>query len=74
MVHRQVWSWCVDPWCKHPLFALGVVKAPSEYPTVAQLQLHVELLIDLYEAATYRYLRTITLDGDMSQMFVVPPE
>ena len=30
--------------------------------------------IDLYEAATYRYLRTITLDGDMSQMFVVPPE
>ena len=30
--------------------------------------------IDLYEAATYRYLRTITLDGDMSQMFVVPPQ
>ena len=26
------------------------------------------------KAATYRYLRTITLDGDMSQMFVVPPE
>ena len=50
------------------------MKAPSEYPTVAQLQLHVELLIDLYEVATYRYLRTITLDGDMSQMFVVPPE
>ncbi|MDA1092353.1 MAG: hypothetical protein O3A25_03635 [Acidobacteria bacterium] len=28
--------------------------------------------IDLYEAATYRYLRTITLPGDMSQFFVVP--
>ena len=28
--------------------------------------------IDLYEAATYRYLRTITLDGDMTTMFVVP--
>ena len=28
----------------------------------------------LDEAATDRYLRTITLDGDMSQMFVVPPE
>ena len=28
--------------------------------------------IDLYEASTYRYLRTITLPGDMSQMFVVP--
>ena len=31
--------------------------------------------IDLYEAATYRYLRTITLDGDMtSDVFVVPPD
>ena len=28
--------------------------------------------IDLYEAATYGYLRTITLDGDMTTMFVVP--
>lgn len=28
--------------------------------------------IDLYEAATYRYLRTITLDGDMTAFFVVP--
>ena len=28
--------------------------------------------IDLYEAATYRYLRTITLDGDMRTLFVVP--
>ena len=28
--------------------------------------------IDLYEATTYRYLRTITLDGDMTTMFVVP--
>jgi hypothetical protein len=28
--------------------------------------------IDLYEAATYRYLRTIDLAGDMTQMFVVP--
>jgi len=28
--------------------------------------------IDLYEAATYRYLRTITLDGDMRTIFVVP--
>ena len=28
--------------------------------------------IDLYEAATYCYLRTITLDGDMTTMFVVP--
>ena len=28
--------------------------------------------IDLYEAATYQYLRTITLPGDMSQLFVVP--
>ena len=28
--------------------------------------------IDLYEAATYRFLRTITLDGDMTTMFVVP--
>lgn len=28
--------------------------------------------IDLYEAATYRYLRTITLDGDMTGFFVVP--
>ena len=30
--------------------------------------------IDLYEADTYRYLRTITLDGDMSgTLFVLPP-
>ena len=28
--------------------------------------------IDLYEAATYRYLRTITVDGDMRTIFVVP--
>ena len=28
--------------------------------------------IDLYEAATYRYLRSITLDGDMTTIFVVP--
>ena len=28
--------------------------------------------ITLYEAATYRYLRTITLDGDMRTIFVVP--
>ena len=28
--------------------------------------------IDLYEAATYRYLRTITLVGDMTTIFVVP--
>ena len=28
--------------------------------------------IDLYEAATYRYLRTLTLDGDMRTIFVVP--
>ena len=28
--------------------------------------------IDLYEAATYRYLRTITLDGDMTNLLVVP--
>ena len=28
--------------------------------------------IDLYETATYRYLRTITLDGDMTGFFVVP--
>jgi len=27
--------------------------------------------IDLYEASTYRYLRTITLDGDMTNFFVV---
>jgi hypothetical protein len=29
--------------------------------------------IDLYEAATYKYLRTITLDADMTDFFVVPP-
>jgi hypothetical protein len=30
--------------------------------------------IDLYEAATYKYLRTITLDADMTtELFVVPP-
>ena len=28
--------------------------------------------IDLYEAATYKYLRTITLDADMTDFFVVP--
>jgi hypothetical protein len=29
--------------------------------------------IDLWDAATYQYLRTITLDGDMtSEMFVLP--
>jgi hypothetical protein len=28
--------------------------------------------IDLYEAATFRYLRTLTLDADMTTMFVVP--
>ena len=29
--------------------------------------------IDLYDAETYQYLRTITLDGDMtSEMFVLP--
>ena len=28
--------------------------------------------IDLYKAATYRYLRTITLDGDTRTIFVVP--
>ena len=30
--------------------------------------------IDLYDAATYKYLRTITLDADMTtELFVVPP-
>jgi len=29
--------------------------------------------IDLYEAATYKYLRTITLDADMTDFIVVPP-
>ena len=28
--------------------------------------------IDLYEASTYRYLRTIQLAGDMTNLFVVP--
>ncbi len=28
--------------------------------------------IDLHEAATYRYLRTISLDGDMTNLFLVP--
>ena len=28
--------------------------------------------IDLYEASTYRYLRTISLDGDMTNLFLVP--
>jgi len=29
--------------------------------------------IDIYEAATYKYLRTITLDGDMtSDLFIIP--
>ena len=28
--------------------------------------------IDLYEASTYRYLRTIDLDGDMTNLFLVP--
>ena len=29
--------------------------------------------IDLYDAATYKYLRTITLDADMTtELFVVP--
>lgn len=28
--------------------------------------------IDLHEASTYRYLRTITLDGDMTNLFLVP--
>ncbi len=27
--------------------------------------------IDLYEASTYRYLRTITFDGDMTDLFLV---
>src|SRR5207302_8134587 len=30
--------------------------------------------IDLYEASTYKYLRTITLDADMTtELLVVPP-
>ena len=30
--------------------------------------------IDLYEAATYKYLRTITLDADMTTtLYVMPP-
>ena len=28
--------------------------------------------IDLLEASTYRYLRTISLDGDMTNLFIVP--
>ncbi len=28
--------------------------------------------IDLYEASTYRYLRTISIDGDMTNLFLVP--
>lgn len=28
--------------------------------------------IDVHEASTYRYLRTITLDGDMTDLFLVP--
>jgi hypothetical protein len=28
--------------------------------------------IDLYEASTYRYLRTISIDGDMTNLFIVP--
>ena len=28
--------------------------------------------IDLHEASTYRYLRTISLDGDMTNLFLVP--
>ena len=30
--------------------------------------------IDLYDAETYQYLRTITLEGDMTtDLFVLPP-
>jgi hypothetical protein len=29
--------------------------------------------IDLYDAATYRYMRTITLDGDVTTGFYVVP-
>ena len=30
--------------------------------------------IDLYEAGTYKYLRTLTLDADTTtELFVVPP-
>ncbi|PYV29273.1 MAG: hypothetical protein DMG09_30450, partial [Acidobacteria bacterium] len=30
--------------------------------------------IDLYDASTYQYLRTITLDGDMTtDLYVMPP-
>ena len=29
--------------------------------------------IDMYDAATYRYLRTVTLDGDMTTQFYVVP-
>jgi len=30
--------------------------------------------IDLYDANTYQYLRTITLDGDMTtDLYVLPP-
>ena len=30
--------------------------------------------IDLYEASTYKYLRTITLDADMTTELIVIPE
>jgi hypothetical protein len=31
--------------------------------------------IDLYDAETYQYLRTITLEGDMTtDLFVLPPK
>jgi hypothetical protein len=31
--------------------------------------------IDLYEASTYKYLRTITLDADTTtELIVVPPQ
>jgi hypothetical protein len=29
--------------------------------------------IDVYEAATFRHLRTIELDGDMTRLILMPP-
>ena len=29
--------------------------------------------IDLYDAATHRYLRTVTFDSEISSLYVFPP-
>jgi hypothetical protein len=74
--HYEFWTFDLD---KHKL------GAKTEFPGRPRMALRTssngKLLyiyqagntIDLYEAATYKYLRTITLDADMTDFLVVPP-